>query len=52
MHLPSIVDGDDHISPFESKLWSVVFHCMMKYSCPIMFKHHRGYPDKKNKCMR
>lgn len=32
-----ILNGDDHLSPFELGLWELTYHCLLKFGCPVMF---------------
>lgn len=33
-------NGDDHISAHERTLWSLVYSCLWKYGCPVIFHQY------------
>ena len=41
------IDGDDHLSGFDKKMWQLVYYCLLKFQCPVLYKHHRGSPKDK-----
>lgn len=31
-------NGDDHLAPFERRLWSLTYSCLYKFGCPVIFQ--------------
>ena len=31
-------DGDNHVSGFELRLWSLTYECLLRYGCPVIFR--------------
>ena len=31
------INGDNHLSPFEIRLWDLTYSCLYKYGCPVIF---------------
>lgn len=31
------LDGDNFLSPFEQKLWSLTYACLYRFGCPVLF---------------
>ena len=36
------LEGDDHISGFDSRIWNLTYHILLKYQVPVRFKFHLG----------
>ncbi len=42
-------DGDDHLSVMDRKLWSLVYACIARFQCAVMFSHQLpSVPSKVN----